>query len=199
METCSKNKVRVILADDDIEIRHTLSQFLVQEQYTIVGQAADGMDTVKLCRSLHPDLVLMDIKMPLMDGISAAKLISQERSAHCIVMLTAFYDCGFIDKAIVAGAHGYLLKPIKQESVLPALEIALARSKDFHLIRKQQETIQTQLDNRKVIDQAKLCLMESRQLTESAAYELIRTLSRRKQVSMKQVSEFILTKMEYQS
>lgn len=189
-------EITVFLADDDREIRRTLVQYFAGTDYQVVGEASDGMSAVEACRSLHPTLVLMDIQMPLMDGISAAQMILEERLAHCVVMLTYFDERGYVDQAIELGASGYLTKPFTPERLFPTLDICLQQSKERHLLQKNKASLVRRLDNRELVERAKLFLMEERRLSEQEAYSMIRDLSRRKKMSMARVAEYILKQSE---
>ena len=154
------------------------------------------MAAVALCRKLRPDLVLLDVKMPLLNGIDAARLIREERSARCIVMLTSFDDQSCVEQALAAGAAGYLTKPLRVEDILPTLELCLSHTKEYYLLEKNCGSLKRRLASREIVDLAKLTVMEERGLTEEEAYVLIRELSRRKNLSMEQVARSILEKGE---
>lgn len=154
------------------------------------------MAAVALCRKLRPDLVLLDVKMPLLNGIDAARLIREERSARCIVMLTSFDDQSCVEQALAAGAAGYLTKPLRAEDILPTLELCLSHTKEYYLLEKNCGSLKRRLASREIVDLAKLTVMEERGLTEEEAYVLIRELSRRKNLSMEQVARSILEKGE---
>lgn len=186
----------VLLADDDEDIRNTLRRFFAEETgYRVIGEACDGMGAVEQCRMLRPDLVLLDIQMPILDGIRAAQMICGEELAHCVVMLTAFSDRDYIQAAIDAGAYGYLTKPIQTEKIMPTLELCLNQSKENYLLRKNRDSLNKRLDDRETVDRAKLALMESKHMQEAEAYTYLRELSRRKSLSMKQVAVYLLTQL----
>lgn len=186
----------VLLVDDDRPIREGLRRFFDGTSYRVAGEAADGMVAVALCRKLRPDLVLLDVKMPLLNGIDAARLIREERSARCIVMLTSFDDQSCVEQALAAGAAGYLTKPLRAEDILPTLELCLSHTKEYYLLEKNCGSLKRRLASREIVDLAKLTVMEERGLTEEEAYVLIRELSRRKNLSMEQVARSILEKGE---
>lgn len=182
----------VLLVDDDRQTRDELRQFFANTSYRVAGDAADGMEAVAMCRSLRPDLVLLDVKMPLLDGISAARMIREDASAHCVVMLTSFDDRECVNLALAAGAAGYLTKPLQRGDILPTLEVCLGHSKKCYLLEKNRGSLKRRLAGRETVDRAKLALMEERALSEEEAYNLIRELSRRKNLSMEQVARFLL-------
>ncbi len=192
-------EITVLVADDDCASRIWLRQyFATQPDYRIVGEAADGIDAVERCRVEQPDLALLDIEMPLLDGISAADLIRREHLAHCVIMLTSFDDGHYVDAAIDAGAVGYLLKPFAGDKVLPTIELCLHHSKETHLLRKNIARMDRRLGQRELTDRVKLLLMENRNLSEQEAYDYIRELSRRKGLSMEQVAAYLLAQAEKQ-
>lgn len=124
-----KDGIRVVIADDEPITRMDLKELLSEEGYQVVGEAADGFDAVEACKQSRPDLVLMDIKMPLLDGLSAAKILFEENLADTVMMLTAYSEREFVDEAKHIGVAGYLVKPIDEKSLVPSIELAVARSK----------------------------------------------------------------------
>ncbi len=188
----NRNKVRVIIADDEPIMRMDLSEILEREGYEVVAEAVDGFDAVELCRRENPDIVIMDVKMPLLDGLTASKIIAQEQLAGTIVLLTAYSDREFIEKAKKSGVSGYVVKPLDERSFIPALEIAVERSSEMRKLRAEYDTMSKRLESRVIIEQAKGMIMQQRGLTEQEAYDYIRNVSKMKNISMKRVAEITL-------
>mgnify|MGYP004551005111 CR=1 FL=1 len=139
----------VIIADDEPITRMDLADMLTELDFQVVGQAGDGFDAVELCRAKRPDVVLMDMKMPVFDGLTAAETILQEDLAGCVVLLTAFNDEPLIRRASEAGVSGYLVKPVAQRSLLPAIEVALAQSQRMRQAEATQQKMQEERRIRK--------------------------------------------------
>lgn len=188
-----KNETSIVIIDDEPITRMDLREMLKGEGYRILGEAADGFDAIELCRQKMPDLVLMDIKMPLLDGLSAAKIIYEENLAGTIILLTAYNEREFVNGAKQNGVSGYLVKPIEETLLIPNIELAVARSMEMRKLKENYEKISERLENRRVIEQAKGVVMKDKDLCEQEAYEYIRKLSQLKNISMKRVSEIILT------
>ncbi|QXM06525.1 ANTAR domain-containing response regulator [Crassaminicella indica] len=185
-------KKRIVIAEDDPITRLDLIEMLLQNNYNVVGEAKDGFDVIELCRKFKPDLVLMDIKMPLLDGINAAQIIRNERLAKAIILLTAYSSKNFIDKAKKVGVRGYLVKPIDEKSLLTTLEIALSNANELEEVTKKLESTNEKLDARKKIEKAKGILMNKYSINEQEAYVKLRKLSMDKRTSMKEISEIII-------
>ena len=183
---------RVVIADDETIVRMDIREILEAIGYEVVGEASDGIDAVELCRQQNPDLVLLDIKMPLMDGLSAAKQIHETNGNVAIVILTAYNDERFIDKAAEYGSVGYVVKPLNERSLIPAIKIALKRAADFVKLKTELEEQKQKLEDRKIIDRAKGYLMKEQGMEEDAAYQYLRSLSMKKRVSIRDISEIIL-------
>lgn len=183
---------KVVIADDEPITRMDLREMLEGLGYEVVGEASDGFDAVELCRKHSPDLVLLDIKMPLLDGLNASKIIQDENLADCIVLLTAYSGSDFIEKAKKVGAMGYIVKPVDEKSLLPTLEVAISKGKDFKRIKSEMEKTTQKLEERKIIEKAKGILMEEKKISEQAAYDTIRKLSMDKRCSMKSIAEAII-------
>ena len=193
-EDMAKDGIRVVIADDEPITRMDLKELLLAEGYQVVGEAADGFDAVEICKQTRPDLVLMDIKMPLLDGLSAAKLVYEENLAGTVMMLTAYSEREFVDQAKEVGVAGYLVKPIDEKSLVPSIELAVARSRDMQRLRKDIQKVSERLENRSIIEKAKGLVMSQEGMTEQDAYDYIRKLSQTKNLSMRRVAEIILAK-----
>lgn len=184
--------MRVIIADDEPIIRMDLKEILEKEGYTVVGEAADGFDAVEICRREHPELVIMDVKMPLLDGLTASKLIAQEKLADTVVLLTAYCDKEFVQEAKEADVSAYFVKPVDERTFLPGLEIAVERNRAMRQLKKECDEVNKRLESRTVVEQAKGILMRKNGISEQEAYDYIRNISREKNISMKKVAEIIL-------
>ncbi len=159
--------------------------------YLVVGEVADGTSAVNLARELRPGIVIMDIKMPDMDGIDAARILTQERIAP-VVLLTAYSQSELIERAKDAGVVGYIVKPIRESDLAPAIEVALARFGELRALEREVGDLKDALETRKLVDRAKGILMDGQSLTESQAFRRIQTMSMNTRKSMKQVAEAII-------
>lgn len=182
---------RIIIAEDDSVIRMDLREELQRQGYLVVGDVGDGQSAINLARELRPDLIIMDIRMPELDGIEAARVLTNERLAP-VVLLTAFSDDELIERAREAGVVNYVTKPWRQSDLKPAIEIALARFQEFREMESQVKTLEDQLTTRKVVEKAKGVLMEKYKLTEQEAFRRIQKLSMNNRKSMREVAEAIL-------
>ena len=189
-----KDGISVVIADDEPISRMDLKELLTEGGYTVLSEVSDGFDAVEQCKLYHPDLVILDIKMPFLDGISAAKIIYEEDLADTIIMLTAYSEREFIDQAKGCGVSGYLVKPIDEKSLVPSIELAVARSQELKRLRKDMEKVSERLKSRRVIEKAKGIIMQEQGMTEQEAYDYIRKLSLDKHLSMRRVAEIILVK-----
>jgi len=184
-------RIRVVIADDESVICMDLKEMLSNLGYLVVGEAGDGKSAVNLARELRPDVVLMDVKMPDMDGIEAAKILTEERIAP-VVLLTAFSQRDLIERARGAGVVGYLVKPVQEANLAPAIEIALSRFAEFREMEKEVDDLQDQLETRKLVDRAKGILMDTQGLTESAAFRRIQKMSMNTRKSMREIAQAII-------
>lgn len=184
--------MRVIIADDEPITRMDLKEILEKEGHEVVDEAADGFDAVECCRKHQPDLVVMDVKMPLLDGITASRIITEEKLAETVVLLTAYCDREFVQEAKEANVSGYFVKPVEERTFLPGLEIAVERNREIKKLEKECESVTRRLESRTVVEQAKGVIMSKRGMSEQEAYDYIRNISRLKNISMKKVAEIIL-------
>ena len=185
-------KVRGIagVAEDEALIRMDLVEMLAEEGYEVVGQAATGEAAVALVERLRPDVVLLDVRMPVMDGISAAEVITS-RHACAIVMLTAFSERELVERAAVAGAAAYLVKPVSAVHLIPAIEVARARQSEAAALSAEVETLELRLAARKVIERAKGVLMRDFGLDEAGAFAWLRREAMDRRMSMADVAEVV--------
>lgn len=184
-------QTRVIIADDESIIRMDLREMLTTMGYLVVGEAGDGVSAVNLAREVRPDLVIMDIKMPDLDGIAAAKILTEERIAP-VLLLTAFSQQELVEGAKEAGVVGYIVKPFRESELAPAIEIALARFREFRALEKEAANLRDTLETRKLVERAKGILMDSQGLKEADAFRKIQKLSMNTRKSMREIAEAIL-------
>ncbi|HST88987.1 MAG TPA: response regulator [Ktedonobacterales bacterium] len=182
---------RIILAEDDSVIRMDLKEELQRQGYLVVGEVGDGESAVNLTRELRPELVVMDIRMPEMDGITAAELLTREKLAP-VVLLTAFSDEELIERARNAGVVHYVTKPWRSSDLKPAIEIALSRFGEFREMEGRVKDLEDHLATRKVVEKAKGVLMQKHGITEQEAFRRIQKASMNNRKSMKDVAEAIL-------
>ena len=182
---------RVVVAEDEVLIRLDLVEMLTEEGYDVVGQAGDGEAAVELTTDLRPDLVVMDVKMPKLDGISAAEKIASERIAP-VVMLTAFSQRELVDRARQAGAMAYVVKPFGKADLIPAIEIARARFAEITAVEAEVEDLTERLESRKAVDRAKGMLQTGLGLTEPEAFRWIQKTAMDLRKSMREVAEGVI-------
>jgi response regulator NasT len=182
---------RVLVAEDEALIRLDLVELLKEAGYQVVGEAGDGEQAIKLARELLPDLVVMDVKMPVMDGITAAETIAGERIAP-IVMLTAFSQRELVERAREAGAMAYVVKPFDASDVIPAIEIAIGRFAEIKAVEAEVADLHESLATRKAVDQAKGLLQESLGMTEPEAFRWIQKTAMDLRKSMRDVAEGVI-------
>ena len=184
-------QLRLVIADDESLIRMNLKETLVGLGYLVVGEAGDGVSVVNLARELRPDLVIMDIKMPKLDGIQAAKMLTEDKIAP-VLLLTAYSDRELVDRAREAGVVNYIVKPFRDAELLPAIEIAMARYAEFQEIDKKVGDLQETLETRKLVERAKGVLMDTQGLKEQEAFRKIQQLSMNTRKTMREIAQAIL-------
>ncbi len=184
--------MRVLIAEDEALIRLDLREMLEEEGFAVVGEAADGEQAVRLAKELTPDVVICDIKMPKMDGITAAAEITGSRTAP-VVMLTAFSQRDLIERARDAGAMAYLVKPFQKRDLLPAIEMATSRFAEIKALETEVEDLKERLEARKLIERAKGALMTRHNLSEPEAFRWIQRAAMDNRTSMRAVAELVLT------
>jgi response regulator NasT len=183
--------MRILVAEDETIIRLDLKDLLERAGFEVCAEARDGEEAVELARSARPDLALMDVKMPRLDGIEAAKRILEERPIP-IVMLTAYGQQELVARAAEAGVFGYLVKPFREQDLLPAIHTAQARHAELQTLREEAESLQEALAARKVIERAKGLLMEKERLTEDEAFSRLRRAAQASQRPLKVIAEAVV-------
>jgi two-component system, response regulator PdtaR len=183
--------MRILIAEDETIIRLDLKQLLERAGYDVVAEAKDGEEAVALARSEEPELAILDVKMPKLDGIEAARRILEERPVP-IVMLTAYGQQELVARAVEAGVFGYLVKPFREQDLLPAIAAARARHEELQALRAEAESLADALAARKVIEQAKGMLMEKEQLSEQDAFARLRKASQASGRPLKAVAEAVV-------
>ena len=183
--------MRILIAEDETIIRLDLRALLEQAGYEVCGEARDGAEAVDLARALEPDLAIMDVKMPRLDGIEAARRILDERPIP-IVMLTAYGQDEIVSRAVEAGVFGYLVKPFREQDLLPAIHTARARHEELQALRDEAESLADALAARKSIERAKGLLMAKEQLTEDEAFDRLRRASQLSGRPLKVVAEALI-------
>ncbi|MCR5439950.1 response regulator receiver and ANTAR domain protein [Selenomonas sp. WCT3] len=186
-----KKCLRLVIADNESIIRLDLREMLEDAGHEVVGEAINGRKAVELTRMHQPDLVIMDIKMPEMDGITAARKISEEKLAP-VLLLTAFSQSDIVEKAKDSGVLGYLVKPVKESNLFPAMEIALSRWEEMQGMEAELGKLKDSLETRKTVDRAKGILMAAHRLSEQEAYRRIQRYAMTKRLSIKEVAEAIV-------
>jgi response regulator NasT len=184
-------RTRVIIVDDEALIRMDLKELLTNQGYLVIGDAGDGRSGVNLARKLNPDIVIMDIKMPDLDGIEAARILTEERIAP-VLLLSAYSQQELLRRATQAGVAGYLVKPFRESDLAPAIEVALARFNEFRAIEREMGNLQETLEARKVVERAKGILMESQGLSEAEAFRKIQKMSMNNRRPMRAVADAII-------
>jgi AmiR/NasT family two-component response regulator len=187
----SQAPLRVVIAEDEALIRLDLREMLEEEGYQVAGESADGQRAVELAEQLRPDLVILDVKMPVLDGISAAERIAAQHIAP-VVILTAFSQRELVERARDAGAMAYLVKPFTKADLIPAIEIAVSRFQEISTLGTQISTLREQLEVRKILDRAKGLLQERYGLSEPDSFRWIQKTSMNRRVSMRTIAEALL-------
>ncbi len=186
--------LRVVVAEDEGLIRMDIVATLNESGYQVVGEAADGEEAVRLATELTPDLMVMDIKMPKLDGISAAEKISELKIP--VVLLTAFSQSDLVKRAAEAGAMAYVTKPFKPTDLLPAIQIALSRFEEITALEAEIADISERLETRKLMDRAKSMLQTKMKLTEPEAFRWIQKASMDRRLSMAQVAKTVIEQLD---
>ena len=184
-------KLKILLADDEAILRLDLREMLTDAGHEVIGEAANGEEAVKLARELKPEFIIMDVKMPVMDGLTAAKLIAADNIAP-VLLLTAYSQQDIVEKASEAGVIAYLVKPIREEQLFPAMEIAEKRFQEMQKLNAELAQLKESLETRKLLDRAKGILMAAHGMTEQEAYRKMQQFSMAKRIYLKALAESII-------
>jgi len=190
-----ETRTRILLAEDEAIERVDLHELLVALGYVVVGEASDGQMAVNLARELKPDITIMDIEMPEMDGIDAARILSAEKICP-VLLLTAYSQRDLVERARDAGVMGYLVKPFRESEVTPAIEVALARYDEQQQLDGEVTDLRDKFETRKLIDRAKGILMDSKGLSEAEAFRRIQKMSMNTRRTMKEIAQAIVITSE---
>ena len=183
--------MRVLIVDDESLIRMDLRDIIESCGHEVVAEGTNGVEALELCKKHKPDIILMDVKMPELDGIAAARQIGFHHEAP-VVLLTSYSQQDLIDKARDSGVYGYLIKPVREEQLVPSLEMALGRYKSDAQLREKMAELEQSLEDRKIIQKGTGILMELYSISETEAYNRIRTLSMNKQISIIETCNLII-------
>lgn len=184
-------KLRILLADDEALIRLDLREMLTEAGHEIVGEASNGQEAVQLAQELHPDIVIMDVKMPVMDGLTAAHQITEAEIAP-VLLLTAYSQQDIVARATEAGVIAYLVKPVREQQLFPAIEVAVSRFRAWQELGRELDELKESLATRKLVDRAKGILMTAHKMTEQEAYRKMQQFSMAKRISLKKLAEEII-------
>ena len=182
----------VVIVDDEPITRMDLADMLSELEFSVLGEAGDGFDAIALCRQVHPDVVLMDVKMPVFDGLTAAETILKENLAECVVLITAFGERDIVEQANRIGVTGYLVKPVEQRQLLPVIEVALAQSRRLQTSRREAVQALRQVEENKLIARAQGYLAKELGVTETQAYHELRRMAMDKRMPIAQLAKTIV-------
>ena len=191
-------KGRILICDDDPIIRLDIKQILEQSDYEVAAEASDGFEAIELCQKHFFDLVIMDIKLPLLDGLSAGKKILDDGLAYGVIILSAFSDDHYVQKASLTGASAYLVKPLDAKSLISTIAVCIEKGRQQQLLSKELIKISKKLDDRILLEKAKGLLMTRDNLSEPEAFKQIRTISMQKRVPMIEIAKLLLLNNEAQ-
>lgn len=197
MSAANKKKLKILLVDDESIIRLDLKEMLEDHGHQVVGEASDGRAAIELASKLEPDLIVMDIKMPVMDGLEAIRQINEQGPRRIpAIMLTAYSQPELVEKAVELGVFAFLVKPIKEADLVPTLEVVLARAAELQTLEKEVGTLKETLETRKLVEKAKGLLMETYGLSEAAAFRKIQKLSMDRRKPLKDIADAIILAQE---
>ncbi|GGE33207.1 ANTAR domain-containing response regulator [Streptococcus himalayensis] len=185
-------KGRILIADDDPIVTLDIRRILEEADYEVVAEATDGFEAIELCQKYRSDLVIMDIKMPLLDGLTATKKILDDALAYGVILLSAYDDESYVQKAKHYGASAYLVKPLDAKSLIPMVEVCIEKGRQLQQLSNEMIKLSKKIDDRIVIEKAKGLLMVRDQLSEPEAFKRIRTISMQKRVPMVEIARLLV-------
>jgi len=194
-QTEAQQGQRVLLAEDEALIRLDLAEMLTEAGYEVVGQASNGEEAVSLAESLRPDLIIMDVKMPVMDGLTAAETIGEQRICP-VIMLTAFSQKELVERARDAGVMAYIVKPFTVSDVTPAIEVAISRWAEVKALESEVADLGERLETRKAVEKAKGVLMKKLKITEAEAFRWIQKTAMDRRLGMREVADAVVSGMD---
>ena len=189
-------KRTIVIVDDEPITRMDTREILEANGYDVVGEASDGFEAIEVCKKYNPSLVLMDIDMPLLDGIKASKVLTKEKLVGGLILLTAFEDKKYIEMAKEVGAFGYMIKPVNEKVFIPTVEMCLSKAEEFDELKKDYDKINNKLNDRKLIEKAKGILVKQLNSNENDAYNRIRKLSMDRRTTMAEIAKIIIVGYE---
>ncbi|MDM0887102.1 response regulator [Clostridium perfringens] len=189
-------KRTIVIVDDEPITRMDTREILEANGYDVVGEASDGFEAIEVCKKYNPSLVLMDIDMPLLDGIKASKVLTKEKLVGGVILLTAFEDKKYIEMAKEVGAFGYMIKPVNEKVFIPTVEMYLSKAEEFDELKKDYDKINNKLNDRKLIEKAKGILVKQLNSNENDAYNRIRKLSMDRRTTMAEIAKIIIVGYE---
>ncbi len=189
-------KRTIVIVDDEPITRMDTREILEANGYDVEGEASDGFEAIEVCKKYNPSLVLMDIDMPLLDGIKASKVLTKEKLVGGIILLTAFEDKKYIEMAKEVGAFGYMIKPVNEKVFIPTVEMCLSKAEEFYELKKDYDKINNKLNDRKLIEKAKGILVKQLNSNENEAYNRIRKLSMDRRTTMAEIAKIIIVGYE---
>lgn len=193
----SKKQLRILIADDESIIRLDLKEMLEEHGHQVIGEATDGQVAVDLADRLAPDLIVMDIKMPNLDGLGAVKLINAAGKKRVpVVMVTAYSQPELVEQAVELGVFAYLVKPIKEADILPTIEVAMSRADEMNALTQEVTNLKDALETRKLVEKAKGILIETYGITESEAFRRIQKLSMNSRKPIRDIADAIILARE---
>lgn len=189
-------KRTIVIVDDEPITRMDTREILEANGYDVVGEASDGFEAIEVCKKYNPSLVLMDIDMPLLDGIKASKVLTKEKLVGGVILLTAFEDKKYIEMAKEVGAFWYMIKPVNEKVFIPTVEMCLSKAEEFDELKKDYDKINNKLNDRKLIEKAKGILVKQLNSNENDAYNRIRKLSMDRRTTMAEIAKIIIVGYE---